>query len=116
MESCIYDHGGVLAPVADSALIQAALCGEVPTQFRIQGIAREECWVDHQDGDIDPTLLSSQTNEGPYASLYVNTESNTIGEEGDDVAMAVFCQFPKGTGEIKEIGTEITTSTSRDNV
>ena len=97
--SCRDDLGGVLAPLADTAEITAALCSEVPTDFRIQGIAKDECWVDHEDQTIDAGLLDDQSGPGPYETLYIDTANEIIKEEDQNVSMAFFCQFPKDPGK-----------------
>ena len=98
VESCINDQGGILAPLNETAEITSALCIEYPTEFRIQGIAKDECWVDHEDERIDPALLSDQSGAEPFETLYVDSADNTINEELQDVEMAALCQFPKDPG------------------
>ena len=65
---------------------------------RIQGIARDECWVDHMDVIIDTSLLNGSTLAEPYESLYVNVPGNIIEEIGADEPMPSLCQFPKANG------------------
>ena len=54
--------------------------------------------MDHQDENIDPTLLSDQSGPEPYETLYVDCADNTIKEQMQDVEMAALCQFPKNPG------------------
>ena len=96
--ACINDHNGILAPLNETSEITSALCSALPTEFRIQGIAREECWVDHEDESIDSSLLSSPAPSGRYETIYLDTENNIIRENDETVEMAALCQFPKGAG------------------
>ena len=96
--SCVNDQGGILAPLTDTAEIHAALCTVAPTEFRIQGIARDECWVDHKDNEVNPDLLDVDPLARPYDTLYVDTVNNIIKEQDQNMGMAVFCQFPKDPG------------------
>ena len=85
MESCETDFNGVLAPLTEVNEIQQALKTEIPLIFRIQGIARDECWVDHQEHIINSELLDDESGAEPFQSLVVNTENDIIVEEVESV-------------------------------